>query len=67
LSKVTQLVHGSLEFKPRPSSSMRVLTDIGVRLGGHGRDGRGNKSKSREEGTGMCLVGIKHVSEGGGK
>ena len=46
---------------------MRVLTDIGVRLGGHGRDGRGNKSKSREEGTGMCLVGIKHVSEGGGK
>ena len=60
MSKVTQLVHRSLEFK-------RILTDIGVRLSGCGRDGRGNKNKSREEGTGMCLVGIKHVSEGGGK
>ena len=67
MSKVTQLVHRSLEFKPRPSSSRRVLTDRGVRLSGHRREGRGNKSKSREEGTGMCLVGIKHVSEGGGK
>lgn len=46
---------------------MRVLTDIGVRLSGRGRDGRGNKSKSTEKGTGMCLAGIKHVSEGGGK
>lgn len=61
MSKVTQLVHRSLEFKPRPSSTMRVLTDIRVRLSGHGRDGRGNKSKSMEEGTGMCLVGIKRV------